>query len=114
MFKRKRSAEDFAEEIKAHLELEADELRIEGSQAVRRDADGLRVLVHQHEATTLTRSGVARRAAPGEEVEHHVIRARVDADDPVEYPQRLLGRVIDFLLIRSAHDKFRRWRIPDR
>ena len=27
MFKRKRSAEDFAEEIKAHLELEADELR---------------------------------------------------------------------------------------
>ncbi len=30
MFKRKRSAEDFAEEIKAHLELEADELRDEG------------------------------------------------------------------------------------
>jgi predicted permease len=30
MFKRKRSAEDFAEEIKAHLELEADELRREG------------------------------------------------------------------------------------
>ena len=27
MFRRKRSAEDFAEEIKAHLELEADELR---------------------------------------------------------------------------------------
>jgi predicted permease len=30
MFRRKRSAEDFAEEIKAHLELEADELRGEG------------------------------------------------------------------------------------
>ena len=30
MFKRKRSAEDFTEEIKAHLELEADELRSEG------------------------------------------------------------------------------------
>jgi len=30
MFKRKRSAEDFAEEIKAHLELEADDLRHEG------------------------------------------------------------------------------------
>jgi hypothetical protein len=30
MFKRKRTAEDFAEEIKAHLELEADELRNEG------------------------------------------------------------------------------------
>jgi predicted permease len=30
MFKRKRSAEDFAEEIKAHLELEAEELRSEG------------------------------------------------------------------------------------
>jgi predicted permease len=30
MFKRKRSAKDFAEEIKAHLELEADELRSEG------------------------------------------------------------------------------------
>ncbi|WP_348264943.1 ABC transporter permease [Telmatobacter sp. DSM 110680] len=30
MFKRKRSAEDFAEEIKAHLELEADDLRGEG------------------------------------------------------------------------------------
>jgi predicted permease len=30
MFKRKRSAEDFAEEIKAHLELEADELKTEG------------------------------------------------------------------------------------
>jgi len=30
MFKRKRSAEDFAEEIKAHLELEADELHSEG------------------------------------------------------------------------------------
>ena len=30
MFRRKRSAEDFAEEIKAHLELEADELRSEG------------------------------------------------------------------------------------
>ena len=27
MFKRKRNAEDFAEEIKAHLELEADELQ---------------------------------------------------------------------------------------
>ena len=33
MFKRKRSAEDFAEEIKAHLELEADELRREGVDA---------------------------------------------------------------------------------
>jgi len=30
MFKRKRSADDFAEEIKTHLELEADELRSEG------------------------------------------------------------------------------------
>jgi predicted permease len=30
MFRRERSAEDFAEEIKAHLELEADELRGEG------------------------------------------------------------------------------------
>jgi macrolide transport system ATP-binding/permease protein len=30
MFKRKRSAEDFAEEIKAHLELEAEELKREG------------------------------------------------------------------------------------
>ena len=30
MFRRKRSAEDFAEEIKAHLVLEADELRREG------------------------------------------------------------------------------------
>jgi predicted permease len=30
MFKRKRSAEDFAEEVRAHLELEADELRSEG------------------------------------------------------------------------------------
>src|ERR1700739_4948547 len=30
MFKRKRTAEDFAEEIKAHLELEADDLRAEG------------------------------------------------------------------------------------
>jgi len=30
MFNRKRSAEDFAEEIRSHLELEADELRTEG------------------------------------------------------------------------------------
>ena len=30
MFKRKRTAEDFAEEIRAHLDLEADELRAEG------------------------------------------------------------------------------------
>jgi predicted permease len=30
MFRRKRSAEDFAEEIKAHLEIEADDLRGEG------------------------------------------------------------------------------------
>ena len=30
MFRRKRSAHDFAEEIKAHLELEADELKCEG------------------------------------------------------------------------------------
>jgi macrolide transport system ATP-binding/permease protein len=30
VFKRKRSADDFAEEIKAHLELEADELKREG------------------------------------------------------------------------------------
>ena len=30
MFRRKRSAQDFAEEIKAHLELEADELKDEG------------------------------------------------------------------------------------
>jgi len=33
MFKRKRSAEDFAEEIRSHLELEADELREEGFSA---------------------------------------------------------------------------------
>ncbi len=44
MFRRKRSAEDFAEEIKAHLELEADELRGEGlerrgSAAERRGAN---------------------------------------------------------------------------
>jgi len=40
MFKRKRSTEDFAEEIKAHLELEADELRREGlsEDAARRKA----------------------------------------------------------------------------
>src|SRR5271170_5273552 len=31
MFKRKRSTDDFAEEIKAHLELEADELKREGA-----------------------------------------------------------------------------------
>ena len=30
MFKRTRSTDDFAEEIKAHLELEADELKCEG------------------------------------------------------------------------------------
>ena len=30
MFRRKRSAEDFAEEIQAHIELEAEELRSEG------------------------------------------------------------------------------------
>ena len=30
MFWRKRSADDFSEEIKAHLELEADELKREG------------------------------------------------------------------------------------
>ena len=30
MFKRKRSKDDFAEEIKAHLELEADDLKDEG------------------------------------------------------------------------------------
>ena len=30
MFRRKRSAEDFAEEIKAHLELEAEDLKREG------------------------------------------------------------------------------------
>ena len=30
MLKRKRSADDFAEEIKAHLALEADELESEG------------------------------------------------------------------------------------
>ncbi len=30
MFRRKRSAEDFAEDIKMHLELEADELQGEG------------------------------------------------------------------------------------
>ena len=33
MFKGKRSAEDFAEEVRAHLELEADELRAEGVSA---------------------------------------------------------------------------------
>jgi predicted permease len=31
MFKRKRSVDDFVEEIKAHLELEVDELRLEGA-----------------------------------------------------------------------------------
>ena len=39
MFRRKRSAEDFAEEIRSHLELEADELRADGENeqdAVRR------------------------------------------------------------------------------
>jgi hypothetical protein len=36
MFKRKRTAEDFAEEIRAHLELEADELRSEGMSATLR------------------------------------------------------------------------------
>src|SRR5690348_18398693 len=30
MFRRRRSADDFAEEIKSHVELEADELRREG------------------------------------------------------------------------------------
>jgi hypothetical protein len=30
MFRRRRSAKDFAEEIQAHLELETDELRNEG------------------------------------------------------------------------------------
>ena len=30
MFKRRRSTDDFAEEIQAHLELEADELKREG------------------------------------------------------------------------------------
>ena len=30
MFRRKRSAEDFAEEIKAHLEFEAEDLEREG------------------------------------------------------------------------------------
>ena len=34
MFKRKRSADDFAEEIKAHLALEADDLTREGLNAV--------------------------------------------------------------------------------
>ena len=40
MFSRKRSAEDFAEEVRAHLELEADELRSEGvsDQEARRRA----------------------------------------------------------------------------
>jgi predicted permease len=33
MFRRKRSAEDFAEEIKAHLEMEAEDLRAEGRGA---------------------------------------------------------------------------------
>ena len=33
MFRRKRSTEDFTEEIKAHLDLEADELRREGMSA---------------------------------------------------------------------------------
>jgi predicted permease len=39
MFKRKRTADDFAEEIRSHLDLEADELRADGlssDQAVRR------------------------------------------------------------------------------
>ena len=40
MFKRKRSAEDFAEEVRAHLELEADELHADGlsSEEARRRA----------------------------------------------------------------------------
>ncbi|HEX8926025.1 MAG TPA: ABC transporter permease, partial [Terriglobales bacterium] len=40
MFKRKRSAEDFAEEVRAHIELEADELQADGlsSEEARRRA----------------------------------------------------------------------------
>lgn len=38
MFKRKRSAEDFAEEIKAHLELESDDLRADGLSERNRNA----------------------------------------------------------------------------
>ena len=34
MFRRKRTAEDFAAEIKAHLELEADELKHAARDAV--------------------------------------------------------------------------------
>src|SRR5579871_3541029 len=41
MFKRKRSAEDFAEEIKAHLALEADELRAEGMSEAEADRRAL-------------------------------------------------------------------------
>ena len=40
MFRRKRSAEDFAEEIKAHLELEADELRERGPERGRGAVEG--------------------------------------------------------------------------
>ena len=45
MFRRRRSAEDFAEEIKTHLELEADELRGSGldeEQARLKGAAGIR------------------------------------------------------------------------
>ncbi len=42
MFKRRRSADDFAEEIKAHLGLEADELKSEGltEEEARRKSTG--------------------------------------------------------------------------
>ena len=56
MFRRKRSAEDFAEEIKAHLELEADELQerglerrrsaVESAARVRKCARGAGALLH--------------------------------------------------------------------
>src|SRR5436853_6950106 len=42
MFRRRRSADDFAEEIKSHVELEADELQSEGvsEEEARRKARG--------------------------------------------------------------------------
>ena len=46
MFRRRRSAHDFAEEINSHLELEADELQSEGlsEDEARRRQDRRRIL----------------------------------------------------------------------
>ena len=63
MFKRKRSRDDFAEEIKAHLELEADELKREGlseDEARRRERESKR---ERMSARTLPNSSLAFRRA---------------------------------------------------